>query len=224
MHALCFQRLLTLSAFFLAIAGPAALTASADDAESKPLIDWNFDEALTSDDPEASVLVLGNDGPWSAKITDGQYVVENSEDKDAVRYVHVGLSEDGKPRELSSSSVDVDVDGSFEDPDSGGGILYRFDPVSKTYLAFVLTKDGYMILKRDKEGLQTVSQGAHSHAEAVTLEANTLDSGKVEFRMDDEVVGTIQSEGIEGNRVGMIAIGRGKFDFDNFQVYSPDAE
>ena len=42
--------------------------------------------------------------------------------------------------------------------------------------------------------------------------------------MDDEVVGTVQSEGIEGNRVGMIAIGRGKFDFDNFQVYSPDAE
>lgn len=222
MRAVSFH--LVLSAFILTLSGGAALGTSADDEESKPLVDWNFDAALASDDPEASVLVLGNDGTWSAEIADGQYVVKNGADKDAVRYVHVGLSQDEKPLELSSSSIDVDVDGSFEDRDSGGGILYRFDPESKTYLAFVLTTDGYMILKRDKESLQTVSQGAHAHDEAVTLEVNTFDSGELEFRMDDEVVATIRIDGIDGNEVGMISIGRGEFDFDNFQIYSPDAE
>jgi hypothetical protein len=116
------------------------------------------------------------------------------------------------------------VDGTFEDKDSGAGVLYRFDPEGKTYLAFVLTKDGYQILKRDESGLQTVSQGAHSYHDGATLEVNTLDSGKVEFRIDDKVVGSIDGTGFEGNHAGMIAIGRGEFYFDNFQVYSPDAE
>ncbi len=81
-----------------------------------------------------------------------------------------------------------------------------------------------MVLKRDKDGVQTVAQGAKPHDEAVTLEVNTLASGALEFRMDDEVVATMEIEGIEGNDVGMISVGRGEFDFDNFQIYSPDAE
>jgi hypothetical protein len=223
MHARCFHLLLTLSALLLAISAPIAWAASGDD-EEKPILDWNFDEALKSDNPEASVLALGDAGTWSAKIADGQYVVENSKDKDGIRYVHLSLSDSGKPLELSVSSVDVDVEGTFEDEDSGAGVLYRFDPESKTYLAFVLTKAGYMVLRRDDEGFKTLSQGEHSHDEAVTLEVNTRDSGELEFRLDDKVVATIPDPGLKGNDVGMISFARGEFDFDNFQVYSPDAE
>jgi hypothetical protein len=57
--------------FLLTISGPVIPASAADDDESKPILDWNFDAALQSDDPEASVLVLGNDGTWSAKIADG---------------------------------------------------------------------------------------------------------------------------------------------------------
>ena len=46
-----------------------------------------------------------------------------------MRYVHLGLSDTAdKPLDLRGSWVDVDVDGNFQDPDSGAGILYRFDP------------------------------------------------------------------------------------------------
>lgn len=218
------RRLLAIGGCFLVFSAANILAKAAEGDDSKPLIDWNFDEALKSNDSEADILVLGNDGKWSAKLEDGEYVVENHDDKDAVRYVHLGLSEGDKPLDLSVSSVDVDVDGTFEDKDSGAGVLYRFDPDSKTYLAFVLTKDGYQILKRDESGLQTVSQGTHSYNDGATLEVNTLDSGKLEFRIDDEVVDSIDGTGFDGNHTGMIAIGRGEFYFDNFQVYSPDAE
>jgi len=218
------RRLLAISCFVLVFSAANILAEAAEEDDSKPLIDWNFDEALKSNDSETGVLALGNDGQWSAKIEDGEYVVANHDDKDAVRYVQLGLSEGDKPLDLSVSSVDVDVDGTFEDNDSGAGVLYRFDPEGKTYLAFVLTKDGYQILKRDESGLQTVSQGAHSYHDGATLEVNTLDSGEVEFRIDDKVVGSIDGTGFEGNHAGMIAIGRGEFYFDNFQVYSPDAE
>ncbi len=210
----------------LLVTGPIGLPAiAADDDEDKPLVDWNFDQPLAPDDPEAAVLVLGDNGPWSANIADGQYRVQNHQDGDAVRYVHLGLSDAAdKPVDLRGSWVDVDVEGNFQDPDSGAGILYRFDPEKKTYLAFVVTKGGWQILKRDENGLSTVSQGDLSRDGPASLEVHANESGKVAFSVDDEVVGSVESGNIQGNDIGMIAIGRGDFDFDNFQVYPSDDE
>lgn len=197
---------------------------AADDAEDKPLIDWNFDQPVAPDDSEADVLALGDNGPWSATIADGHYRVQNHQDGDAVRYVHLGLTDADKPVDLRGSWVDVEVEGNFQDPDSGAGILYRFDPEKKTYLAFVVTKGGWQILKRDENGLNTVSQGDLSRDGPASLEVHANESGKVDFSVDDEVVGSVESDGLQGNHVGMIAIGRGDFDFDNFQVYPSDDE
>ncbi len=216
-------RLFALGALMLIVSGGAVLAATEDDNE-KPILEWTFD--AEPDASQTSALALGDDGTWSAKVTEGEYVVENSKDKDAIRYVHFKLTKDDKPINLSDASVDVDVDGSFVEPDSGAGILYGYDPESKTYLGFLLTNDGYLILKRGKDGIETVAQGSHSHkkGEGATLEVNTLDSGELEFRIDDAVVATKEIDGVKGNDVGMISVGRGESDFDNFQIYSYDSE
>jgi hypothetical protein len=200
---------------------PLALAEDGDD--EKPILEWNFDAPPSQ--AEKTMLALGDDGTWEAAIDDGDYVVENHSDDDSIRYVQLSLNNDGKPIDTSVSSVDVDVDGTFEGEEAGAGILYRFDPDTQTYLAFVLTKNGYMILKRGEDGVQTISQGAAAHpSDGATLEVNTLDSGALEFRVEDKVVATIPGDEFKGSHVGMVAVGRGEFDFDNFQVYSPDAE
>ena len=171
------------------------------------------------DDPArvlGGTLHTGDDGQWAGALQDGKYVLSNSVAPGAVRYNHVGASDGSKP-----TSVSVDVDGQFDGDAAGAGLLYRYERASKGYFAFVLTADGYALYKRTASGFRPLSRGTNA---AVKPDGDNrltvqLDGTSVTLLVNGTRVLGHKSDGPPaGPEVGLIAIDRGVFSFDNFAL------
>jgi hypothetical protein len=173
--------------------------------------------------PAATVLgglaSTGTDGPWAMSLTGGAYTWRNTADAQAVKYIRIDGTPDDKDG-LGNASVEVDVaigDGSGM---SGAGIVYRFDPKSRTYLLFTLLSDGqYGAFVRGSGGFKKLASGSVPglRAGANRLAVRTVGE-RVEFLVNDEPAVGLGIRGAMGRSVGIAAIGKGTFTFDNLAV------
>ena len=178
-------------------------------------------ETFDAGKPPAAVLgglaKTGTDGAWAITLADGAYVWRNDSDAQAVRYIHIDPPP-GDADGFADAAVEVDV--TIGERGSAAGIVYRFDPASRTYLMFALLGDGqYAVVARGQQGLKQVGRGTVPGVKPGTnrLAARTV-GDKIEYLVNGARAVEVDIRGAAGKSVGIAAIGKGTFTFDNLSV------
>ena len=174
----------------------------------------------TPDTALAGTMPVGQDGVWSSHMAGGFYVLENRDDPAAVRYFYALPGQDSW--QSPGDVLRVDVGGIFPTGDypSGAGLIFRFDPAKRFYYAFVLREgQSYAFYRRDADGLQTLVEAS---SDAIKPGRNHLEvrlrGDAMHLLVNGVELGNIESPKVQGQGVGLIAIGEGRFEFDDFEL------
>ncbi|MGE0723658.1 MAG: hypothetical protein AB7O45_04755 [Alphaproteobacteria bacterium] len=202
-----------------AAAGAALLLALPAGAAS--LYEETFDPGRNPPGPLMRALLLGSQDAWTGRLVAGGYELENRTAARALRYIFIPGLAGASQAEMAEATVSVSVRGDFAG-ESGAGLIYRLDPAARRYLALIVRGDGgFLVLRRESEGFSRLAAGrtrADARSRATRL---TIDSvqGRLRFRVNDAVVATVEGEAPAGPGLGLIALGVGRFQYDNFSVY-----
>jgi hypothetical protein len=191
---------------------------------------------LDDDDPVAaprynSIWTIGADGPWRGNIRGGMYRLTNTMDTSAVRYGYIGLGKADAPLDDLSNvraSVDVRIGGQHIGPFTGAGLLFRFDRLRRFYSGLVMSRYGsggdnrgqLQLVRRDQQGLGLTPLGAPPGLDAAKAVRLAI-AGRgelLELSVDDHVFRSIPAPGDMRGDPGLLAIGTGEFEFDNFVI------
>jgi hypothetical protein len=186
---------------------------------------------VPSDDPETVRKFVGRawtdaiaqgDPVWTTEVKQGVYVLRNSSNANAVRYIHL------KPRcgstDLGNQPISVEVApaGGKTTAASGSGLIYRFDPHKKHYYTYTLSAGAQLeFRRRDEKGFRTLF--AQALGEPGTREFRKLgilgDGNRVYLYLDDALVRVVMDEGTPSGESGIVALSLGEHRFDNFTIY-----
>jgi len=159
-------------------------------------------------------------GEWSATVADGVYYLENQASPKAVRYLHFRVRcDDGINR---PASVEVRLDQRADNGVGDAGLLYRFDPKSRFYYVFTLGRGGRLTFsKRNKAGFRTLyAETAESLSGSRFHRLAIVGTDRAMFLyVDNRLVKVIEDSELRGPATGVVAIGMGRFAFDNFTIY-----
>lgn len=181
--------------------------------------------AIGPDDALQGVLLQGQEGEYQGAIENGAYVLRHHGDPAMVRYHFLTALPDEPKRTLRDARVAVVVSGDFAtmgNTTAGAGLVYRLDPDTRTYFAFALLGDGrYGVFKRDRTRLQRIIHATSSairRGEPNELAMRPNQGNGVDLFINGTQVGSVASSDITGAAVGLIAIGNGRFVYDDFAV------
>lgn len=175
----------------------------------------------TPDTALQGTMPVGEDGEWSAHMEGDFYLLENRGSPTAVRYFYVLPTNStwSDPGDI----VRVSIGGMFVGGEyhSGAGLLLGFDPVTRNYDAFVLQDSlEYAIYRRDSDGLRAVLSGTSDAIRAagrnrieVRFTGNTM-----HMFINQTEVGSLSRAPGHGEGIGVIALGAGLFEFDDFEL------
>ena len=155
---------------------------------------------------------------WSASLKNGYYILENAGDPFAVNYIYLDTLADE-----NIISLDVKIVSTKENAlNSNGGLLLNFDKNTKYYYAFTINSEGnYNVFKRDEKGLRMIFSNKFkrlSSEKFVKLAAVVNENG-IAMYINDELVKQLKIDKKPKSDVGLIALGKGKFFFDNLMIY-----
>ena len=185
-----------------------------------------YREAFTGTDPGAvlgGVLDVGSDGTWTGTLTGAAYRLTNDVAPDAVRYYYL-TNLPGEPGPLAQGTTGVTVGMA---PVGGGlsaaGLLFDYDPNDGSYLVFALTTTGYLVMQRSDAGLEVL---AMEDLDTLRRDGrNRLElraaGTSVEVLVNGESAATLNAEQPFGGGVGIVAIGAGAFEFQDFAYQRP---
>ena len=155
---------------------------------------------------------------WNGSLKNGYYILENATSSMAVKYFYIQLGQ-----EENIVSIDVKLESPKKDnPFASNGLLLDFDSISKNYYAFTITPQGeYNLIRKNgqkidllfSEKIKTASAGAF-----VKLAA-CVKKEEMYLYIADELVKKLKIEKTDKSDVGIIALGKGKFYFDNLLIY-----
>lgn len=191
-------------------------------AVAAALYEETFDPGRSPPGPLMGALLLGTQDAWTGRFAGGGYELENRTEQRALRYVFITAIPGAGSREMADATVSVSIRGDYAGA-SGAGLVYRLEPDSRSYWALMVQGDGsYVVLRRDKDGFARVASGktradARSRATRLTIDTS---QGRARFRINDAVVATVEGERPAGPGLGLIALGVGRFQYDNFSVYA----
>ena len=197
----------------------ASAAASASEASG-------YHEPFTGTDPRSTfggVLDVGSDGTWSGALTGSAYRLSNTADAGAVRYYYLmGLPGEAGPLAQGTIGVTLGVAAGGGGL-SAAGLVFDFDPSNGNYLAFVLTSTGYAVLQRGGAGLEllvdepldTVRPDGRNR-----LELRAFGTA-VEVVVNGETAVTLNGERPFDGGIGIMAVGAGTFEFQDFHYLRP---
>ncbi|GEM_PF-2235395 len=167
--------------------------------------------------PLIPFLLLEREGPWEGKMEGENYLLENSEDPQAVHYVPI-------PRETIHHSFTITVSGETKSPGlCGAGLLYSFKetPLLSYYALIVDNERGTVSLLRYEEGkfqelFAMGSERFRSGKHCLTIHEEPQE---VIFSIDNEEIGRLKNDNLSQGMVGIIAIGIGAFSFSHFVMH-----
>lgn len=224
---LLFSKIILFSVIMLSFLFLSSNFAGQTNDPSKTIFFEDFDPAKSEDLIFKGYLLFGTDGAWSGSVENGKYILENRDDKGAIRYYYI-LPDTGQTLG-GGSEVSVEIDGNFskDEFDSGAGLIFDVNPEIRHYIAFVImNRNEYGILKRDENGLQIKMRGTHSailkgkpNCLSILSENQTL-----VFKINQEQIGSLGHEPGKANGIGLLALGTGRFAFDNFRFASKKTE
>lgn len=183
-------------------------------------------EPFTETDPNLAfggVLDVGYDGTWAGTLTGTAYRLSNDSEPGAVRYYY-RMELPGEAGPLAQGTVGVTLGVAPSDGGlSAAGLLFDFDPSDGSYLAFALTTTGYVVLQRSASGLELLVDepldGLRPDARN-RLELRSVGSS-VEVIVNGASAATLNAERPFGGGVGLVAVGTGSFEFQDFQYRRP---
>lgn len=177
----------------------------------------------------AGVISFGQqpDTPFVASLAEGGLVLENLTDPSVLRYYFVEPRHAGPWEQAGGAPVaaSVTVKGQFAEA-PGAGLVYGVEPASHRFYAFVLTGgQGYGIFVLDEQGYRPIVTGESAHVSPDG--ANELivlpDRSQLHFVVNGELVDTLDTAvhpgGPNGNGMGILVAGSGRWVFDDFEVH-----
>ncbi len=156
-------------------------------------------------------------------MTGAAYRLTNDVAPDAVRYYY-RMDVPGEAGPLAQGTIGVTLRLA---PGSGGlsaaGLLFDFDPRNDNYLAFALTATGYVVMRRSDAGLEVlVMEDLDSiRADGRNRLELRADGSSVELVVNDETAATLNGERRFTGGVGIVAVGAGAFEFQDFHYQRP---
>lgn len=213
----------------LAAGTPAArnpLAPPSANAATPPAAEPGYREPFTGTDPSSTfggVLDVGSDGTWTAALTGAAYRLSNTADAGAVRYYYL-TNLPGEAGPLAQGTIGVTValtagGGGI----SAAGLLFDIDPSSGHYLAFALTSTGYIVLQRGDAGLELLVDETLDSLRPDgrnRLELRAFGTS-VEVIVNGATAATLNGERPFGGGVGIVAVGAGTFEFQDFHYLRP---
>lgn len=166
------------------------------------------------------------DESWTGYLAKGNYILENKDNPSGVWYLHLTL-ENGKmnfnEKDMPSVvvSTEVKLDQCSGDPIYGAGLLYRFDTSAKTYYAFIVNSDKqYSLYYRHARGFETLYSGRSDLIDTSRFNKIGIsgDDHNLYLSINDQMVATIEENNLLEGATGVVAIGNGKFIFDNLSL------
>jgi hypothetical protein len=184
-----------------------------------------FDAADAAVDPRealervyADIWLPYEDEIWSATVTNGLFRLANRTDARAVRYKYLRIGE----RDMGESPVSVETRLDPVDNMSAAGLLYRFDAERRHYYAFVVAGGNqYRFYSRDGSGFRILYAGRFASGQPGQFHKVAIVGSGPAMRLyiNDTFVKKVEDEGLRGGYTGILGVGRGTFEFDNFTIY-----
>jgi hypothetical protein len=159
--------------------------------------------------------------PWTEELNSGRYCASNSTSDSGVHYIHVGVDKN----DLRDAPVFVRVQAEARNPTefAGGGVLVRFDEAARTYYSFILSPQGDTTFwRRGKEGMSKLYSGTAKGAVPgkPTQIGVAARGNRFYLFVDEALVATVDDAELRNGRVGVVAMSKGRFCFDDFTVRS----
>ncbi|HEX8179478.1 MAG TPA: TIR domain-containing protein [Pyrinomonadaceae bacterium] len=195
--------------------------------ELQPLYFESFDAADANiDDPAVlrqkfpPLWLPYREDIWLSTITGGAYMLINSVDPKAVRYKYLRINDE----DMSEAPVSVEVKVKLSKKDflSGAGLIYRFDRESKNYYVFMLSGENKFAFYLRSNGVYTPLYSGRSNViQPDQFNKIAINSSGTSFDLyiNDSFIKAIKDSGLMKGDVGIIAMGKGEFSFDNLAIY-----
>lgn len=208
----------------LALAGTAAAQ-----AEWRSVFSERFGDDAHPLYVMAGVIEFGHrpDTPFVASLAEGGLAVENATDASMIRYYFVEPRHAGPWLEARGAEVaaSVTVAGRYAEA-PGAGLIYRVEPGTHRFYAFVLTGgQGYGIYVLDEQGYRPLVTGESPHVrgdapnELIVLP----DGARLHLVVNGELAATLDTAGHpggpSGDGIGLVVAGTGRWVFDDFEVH-----
>jgi len=168
--------------------------------------------------PLARFVQLGQAGAWTSAVEDGRFVLHNPGTAGVIRDLHVSTEH---PMQMSAR-VKVEAEPS-EQLASGAGLIYgrQGEGKDRLYYALLIESGGRISLyRRDQGGFsRLISQKNDKFASGTPIELSIRETGKAfDYFANGEKLGSFGGRGVGEGSVGIIAVGPGKFTFENFRL------
>ena len=157
--------------------------------------------------------------PWTEELKGARYCASNSTSDTGIHYIQLGVGQN----DLRDAPVFVRVQVEARNPTefAGGGVLYRFDEAARSYYSFILSPQGDTTFwRRGKEGMSKLYSGTAKGAAPgkPTLIGMAARGDRFYLFVDEVLVATVDDAELRGGRIGVIAMSKGRFCFDDFTV------
>ena len=198
----------------LAWALPGMLTAYSTLAAAE--FHESFDETRPPSEVFQGQLFVGDADGWTGEIRKGTYFLIDRETPDATKVIVL-------PKPVAGTAkITVTVFGQFQGEKAGAGLVYGYQP-DGSYYAFVVTPNkGYALYRGGSAELRQISKGTNSaiQVSSVNRLSAELDGNEAVLSVNGERVYGHRADGgtsLQG-QVGIVAIDRGAYSFDDFSL------
>jgi hypothetical protein len=176
----------------------------------------SFNETRSPQEMFQGQLLVGEADGWTGEIKKGTYFLIDRETPEAKKVIVL-------PKPVTGTSkIAVSIIGQFEGQKAGAGLVYGYKP-DGSYHAFVVTANsGYALYRGGADGLQQISKATNQAIQVASINhlSAELKGSEAVLSVNGERVYGHTAEGgasLQG-QVGIIAIDRGAYSFDDFSL------
>jgi hypothetical protein len=166
--------------------------------------------------PLAAFVLDGRDGDWQGLLDDDLYILRNDGSRDgAVRYFFIDPPAGSGGADGWTAVVEVQLRPQNER--AFAGLLVAYADAPRRYVIFARTGDGRAVVwRRSPEGIAVLAEGQKVRLGA---ELRVIVTGpRVIFLVDGALLAELDPATIGEGAVGIVAGGRGSFDFSGFAL------
>ena len=180
----------------------------------------SFEETRPPQEMFEGQLLIGAAEGWIGEIKKGTYFLIDQDKPGAVKLILLPQPQ------TSATTISVDVFGQFAGDKAGVGLAYGYTSEAGGHYAFVVTPNkGYALYRGSAAGIELLSKGTNPAIQvgSVNRLAVELDGSTAKLLVNGQQVYAHEAAGAEAplpGQVGIIAIDKGAYSFDDFSVSS----
>jgi hypothetical protein len=176
----------------------------------------SFDETRSPQEMFQGQLLVGEADGWTGEIKKGTYFLIDRETPEARKVIVLPKPVTGR------SKIAVSIIGQFEGQKAGAGLVYGYKPDGSYYAFVVMANSGYALYRGGADGLQQISKATNQ-----AIQVASVNHLSAELKDDDAILSVngerVYGHSVEGGnslqgQVGIVAIDRGAYSFDDFSL------